>query len=191
MPRSSSHPETEVKLRLPSAVAGRRLLRRFGFKVQIRRVFESNILFDTPDFGLRRINNLLRLRLAGRRYLLTFKGTLLAGRYKSREEIESDVADPVAVTKILAGLGYKPAFRYEKYRTVYRKPRRSGLVALDETPFGDFLEIEAAPRSIDRIARELGFSPDDYITAGYGALYLEHCRSIGALPGDMVFTGRR
>jgi len=191
MPRSASPRETEIKLQMASARSARRLLLQAGFVIQIRRVFEVNIIFDTPDNALRRKNNLLRLRQAGRRAIFTFKGATQPSRYKSRDEIESDVADPQALTTILAGLGYQAVFRYEKFRTVYHKPNRPGSVMLDETPIGDYLEIEGAPRVIDRIAGELGYSSNDYITASYGGLYLDHCRSSGATPRNLIFKGRR
>jgi adenylate cyclase class 2 len=58
---------------------------------------------------------------------------------------------------------------------------------LDETPIGWYMELEGAPRWIDRTARELGFSEDDYITASYGALYQQWSPSRGVKPADMVF----
>ena len=51
-----------------------------------------------------------------------------------------------------------------------------GKVLLDETPIGNFLEIEGSPRWIDRTARALGFFDGDYITRSYGYLYLAYCR---------------
>jgi len=192
MPRSASPRETEIKLQMASARSARRLLLQAGFVIQIRRVFEVNIIFDTPDNALRRKNNLLRLRQAGRRAIFTFKGATQPSRYKSRDEIESDVADPQALTTILAGLGYQAVFRYEKFRTVYHKPNRPGSVMLDETPIGDYLELEGSPAWIDRTARALGRSPADYITASYGALYLADCQAKGVEPHHMVFgRGRR
>ena len=65
------------------------------------------------------------------------------------------------------------------------------VVMLDQTPIGDFLELEGAPRWIDRTARTLGFSSADYITASYGRLYLDYCVENGVEPGNMVFTKRR
>jgi adenylate cyclase class 2 len=58
---------------------------------------------------------------------------------------------------------------------------------LDQTPIGDFLELEGSPAWIDRTACALGYSPDDYITASYGALYLARCQARGVEPGHMVF----
>ena len=62
---------------------------------------------------------------------------------------------------------------------------------LDETPIGDFLELEGPPRWIARAARALGRSPADYITASYGSLYLQHCQAKGVKPSHMVFGRRR
>ena len=51
------------------------------------------------------------------------------------------------------GAGLEPWFRYEKYRSTYRLPGLPGVkVELDETPIGDFLEVEGAARGIDRAA---------------------------------------
>jgi adenylate cyclase class 2 len=61
---------------------------------------------------------------------------------------------------------------------------------LDETPIGVFLELEGPPDWIDRAAGELGFKEDNYITASYGALYIEDCRRCGEAPGDMTFAPR-
>ena len=70
---------------------------------------------------------------------------------------------------------------------------------LDETPIGDFLELEGERRAIDRSARLLGYGPADYIARSYGALYMEHRRIAPAATssgepspssglGDMRFT---
>jgi adenylate cyclase class 2 len=62
---------------------------------------------------------------------------------------------------------------------------------LDQTPIGDFLELEGAAQWIDRTARTLGFSPADYITVSYGRLYLEYCEAKGVDPRNMVFEHKR
>jgi adenylate cyclase class 2 len=190
MARSSSGVETEIKLRIGSAGDARRLLRVHGFCIAKRRVFESNTIFDTPDLALRRRGNLLRLRQAGTRHILTVKGPPLAGAYKSRAEYESEFSDPAAMAAIFRQLGYTAVFRYEKYRTEYAQAGGGGTVMLDETPIGAFLELEGSPRWIDRTARELGFPPAAYITASYGYLYMAHCQSQGITPRHMVFSAR-
>jgi adenylate cyclase, class 2 len=182
--------ETEIKLRLVRAAATRRLLGRLGFEVTRRRVFEINLVFDTPTGALRRQRKLLRLRQAGDVRTITFKGPPVASRHKSREEVESGFADMAAMRRLLDGLGFSLVFRYEKYRTEYQGADPGGVVMLDRTPIGDFLELEGGARWIDRTALALGFSLTDYITASYARLYLEDCEAKGVEPGNMVF-GRK
>jgi adenylate cyclase, class 2 len=183
--------EVEVKLPVredPAAV--RRMLRRLGYGVRVARALEVNVLFDTPGQRLRQAGKLIRLRRVGTHHLLTFKGVAQASKHKVREEIETEATDPRALATILDRLGFHPVFRYEKYRTEFGRPGEPGVVTLDETPIGNYLEVEGPPRWIDRTARELGYSTGDYITASYGRLYLEWCRKAGRTPGNMVFEGR-
>lgn len=182
--------EVEIKLALTSAAAARRRLVRYGFRAIKRRTLQSDAILDTAAGRLRRAGALLRLRRAGRCGWLTFKGRAITGRHKSREEIELAV-DSNALSQIeliLARLGFRPVFRYEKYRTEYRRGRQGGVVALDETPIGAFLELEGPPGWIDRTARELGFTPADYITATYAELYVQDCKRRGVKPGHMLFA---
>jgi adenylate cyclase class 2 len=183
---SSSHRETEIKLRVEARRA-RSLLRRHGFRVTRPRVFESNIVYDTPDHALRRRGCLLRLRRAGARITLTFKGPATSLKHKSREELESRVPGFELFDRIIQAIGFEPAFRYEKFRTEYSLSRGTGTVTLDVTPIGDFLEVEGKPEWIDRIATMLGFRESDYITASYASLYTEHCRTSGGPATEMAF----
>lgn len=180
--------EVEIKLPVASAAAGRRLLRAAGFRISKRRVFEVNTVFDTARRRLLRGGTLLRVREAGGRGLLTYKGPATAAKHKSREELETEIADPRMAQAILDRLEFQPVFRYEKFRTEYAKPGDSGHATLDETPIGVFLELEGAPRWIDLTARALGFSAADYITASYGRLYLDACKANRTKPGNMVYA---
>lgn len=179
--------ETEIKLAIPDPKTARRLLRAGGFRVSRSRVFEANTVFDTPKRSLSRSATLLRLREAGGIATVTYKGRPLAGRHKSREELESSASKPAAIAAIFGRLGFLPAFRYEKYRTEFRQPRRAGVAMLDEIPIGVFLELEGTPHWIDRTARQLGFQESDYITASYGKLYVQWCLDHGVKPTNMVF----
>ena len=188
-----AHPahETEIKLAVPDAAAARRLLRAHGFRVFRRRVFEANRVFDTPKHTLRNARRLLRIREAGGRFTITYKGPPLAARHKVRQELELEISSPGTLTAIFAQLGLEPSFRYEKYRTEYHQPGGAGIAMLDETPIGIYLELEGSPRWIDRTARAMGFAESDYITASYGRLYMDWCRARGREPSNMVFPRKR
>ncbi len=179
--------ETEIKLAVPDANTARRLLNGAGFRVSKRRVFEDNTVFDTPELALRKHGLLLRIRNAGGRATVTYKGTPTLSKHKSREELEVEISERAALSAIFERLGFHPVFRYEKYRTEYRQPGRRGSATVDETPIGVFLELEGAPSWIDRAARRLGFPEAAYITASYGRLYLDWCRERGIEPSNMVF----
>jgi adenylate cyclase class 2 len=213
--------ETEVKLKIDDVRAFQRALKRLGARPCGRgtdRVREENLLFDTPDGGLSKQGQLLRIRTelpdgkgkrGGKespRVVLTFKrpteesthreAAALRRDYQVREELELEVADGVTLGRIFAGLGMRSWFRYEKLRTTYKLPGSKAwakdlLIELDETPIGTFVELEGPPDAIDRAAQELGFSKRDYILKNYLLLYVEECRRRGEEPKDMVFPAAK
>ena len=180
--------ETEIKLAADSLKVARRRLRAAGFQVVKRRVFENNTVYDTDAADLRRSTRLLRLREVGKNFKLTYKGEPEPGKHKSKEEIETDVADGAAFVTILQRLGYLPRFRYEKYRTEFQKPRSKGIATLDETPIGIYLELEGDPDWIDRTARKLGYEEKDYITDSYARLFFDWRSSNNSSASDMLFS---
>ena len=187
MSNAGSSREIEIKLPLPDAGTGRRALGRAGFQVRRDRVFETNVVYDTPGGELARAEKLLRVRQTGDSFLLTYKGPGQSARHKVREELETGLTDADQFDNMLKRLGFLPSFRYEKYRTEYERPAEPGAAMLDETPIGAYLELEGAPDWIDAMALELGFTEPDYILASYGRLYVEWCRDRGESPSHMVF----
>ncbi len=109
--------------------------------------------------------------------------------YKIRREIEFVASDAAHFREILAALGFRPSFYYEKIRTTYRA-RRFGhlLLSLDETPAGIFLELEGLPASIDRAREALGYRAEDAILLSYGTLYEAYRRAAGLPMTDMLFV---
>ena len=205
MKKSRSKPKPafiETEIKLPVEDDGlkkiRRSLKRLGFRLSRRRVHEDNYLFDFADRRLRRRGRLLRLRFVGGKSLLTFKGPAGKGPaggkgpYKTRTELEFAVRDGKAFRQVIEIIGLNVSFRYEKYRTTFSEEgsgkRHSGAVAvLDETPIGNFLELEGPPRWIDRVAQGLGYRKKDYISASYATLYRLDCRRKRRKAGHMVF----
>lgn len=186
--------EIEVKLEVRDPRAVRRRLRELRFRRVKARSFESNRLFDFPDGPLRRAQRLLRLRFTGGKALLTFKGApARSSRYKVRTEIETEVKDGRRLERILESAGLRVFFRYDKYRTTYTESKNvgRGAVVFDETPIGDYLELEGPRRWIDQVARLLGYGPRDYITLSYMALYYQKSLAAGRKPANMVFPARR
>jgi len=179
--------ETEVKLAVADAGTARELLLRNGFRTRRQRIFEANSVFDLPDGSLRARGELLRLRQAGSDVILTWKGPELPGKHKSRPETEVGVLDFDACSHLLRDLGYELVFRYDKYRTEFESDAPDGVVTLDETPIGTFLELEGFSYWIDQTARSLGFEESDYILLSYGMLYRNYCERQGIEPMFMQF----
>ncbi len=208
--------ETEIKLKIDNPKALLRLFTKLGAKPSIPRTHELNLIFDTPDGGLAKHGQLLRIRTEtlaspkrkpAPRTLLTFKSPpdqLAIGapatpsdrHHKVREEIELVLTDAPAIQKIFEGLGLRGWFRYEKFRTTYKLPARHSwakdlLIEFDETPVGTFVELEGPGDAIDRAARELGYSVKNFILKNYLVLYLDDCRRRGVDPGDMLFPKKK
>ena len=131
---------------------------------------------------------LLRLRKSGDQSVITWKGPGKAGPHKSRPELETAIGSVETMGRIFEQLGYQQRFRYEKYRTEYADDSGQGVVTIDQTPIGDFLEIEGPGEWIDATAEQLGFSQDHYVLESYGQLYLEYCKRHGVEPTNMVFA---
>src|SRR3974377_379701 len=54
--------ETQIKLRVPNPKSFLRTLTKLGAKPAAPRVHEQNLIFDTPDGGLAKHGQLLRIR---------------------------------------------------------------------------------------------------------------------------------
>jgi adenylate cyclase, class 2 len=177
--------EVEIKFLVRDPQAVERLLEGAGLRLRTPSTFESNTLYDNASGDLRRAGEVLRLRTYGSRCTLTHKSRGHAGRYKTREEHETEVASAEQMRAILADLGFRPAFRYEKFRAEWSDGH--GEVVIDRTPIGDLGEIEGAPEWIDRIAHALQLSERDYITATYSELFSQWKQRTGSTAQDMTF----
>ncbi len=182
--------ETEIKLKIGDLAEARHLIEAQGFHIAVPEVFERNIVLDDSAGTLRAARTLLRLRCAGHIATITFKGVANVGKHKAREERETTVGSFDEMLIVLARLGYRETFVYEKYRTEFRGDT-GGVITLDETPVGNYMEIEGQAEWIDATAHRLGFTEADYITSSYGAIYLEWCQQRGAATANMIFTGSR
>lgn len=185
----ASRQEVEIKFFVDDIRALTRKLKQSGFQLQTKRTHEINTLYDTADFALRGRGELLRIRKYGRDWVLTHKAKK-AGveneRHKSRVETETKVADGKKLDAIVRALGFAPSFTYEKFRAEWTDGK--GHVVVDETPIGNIAEIEGNARWIDRTARLLGVSPDQYVTKNYATLFFEWKQSTGSKAENMTFS---
>ena len=165
--------ETEIKFRVAEIGALVLRLRESGFNLDTPRAFESNVLYDTPNRDMRARTEILRLRSYAGRWTVTHKRLPDSGlgedRHKHRVETETEVSNGDALGEIFRALGLVAAFRYEKWRSEWSDG--IGHCVIDETPIGDYAELEGPAEWIDQVAPRLGIESSDYITLSYGRLF--------------------
>jgi adenylate cyclase class 2 len=210
MPNATNR-EIEIKLRVSDLPTVVRRIRDLGASFR-GRVFEQNTIYDTPASDLRNSGRLLRVRLETpapgsasvydgrplcsrarpRRGILTSKapphpggGGFTRPHYKERLEREVEIRNPGLWPHALRSLGLRPSFSYEKFRSTFEL--RGLYLDLDETPVGIFLELEGSPRTIDSVARALGYTLRNYFRGTYWDVYAADCRRRSRPIRNMVF----
>ena len=182
--------ETEIKFRVLDVSGLTSRLQAAGFSLQTPRSFESNVLYDTPDRKMRARTEILRIRSYAGRWTITHKRLPDFGpgedRHKHRIETETDVSDGAALAEIFLSLGLVEAFRYEKWRSEWSDGE--GYCVVDETPIGNFAELEGSPHWIDGAAARLGVAHSQYMTLSYGRLFEQWRLEKHSTAQDMTFA---
>jgi adenylate cyclase class 2 len=183
----------EIELKFPIRDLGRlqSLLPGLGFLLDTPRTFEQNTLYDTP----------------GKRQPGASPNSD-PSRYKVRIETETQLEDGPALGQILQVLGYAPVFRYEKFRAEWSQitpsidgplfadavhPAETAMPAprchlvIDETPIGDYAELEGPPAWIDETLAKLGVDPYTCLTESYGRLFLNWKERTGSAAENLTF----
>jgi adenylate cyclase class 2 len=180
--------ETEIKFSVDDVAKLSARLRQLGFEQVTARTHELNTLFDLPGRPLRARGDILRIRKYGDSWVLTHKAKSSSndGPHKIRIETETRVEDGMKLEAILRALQFEPVFRYEKLRAEWKDGK--GHVVVDETPIGNFAEIEGRAEWIDQIARALGVAPADYLTETYAGLFFAWKERTGNPATEMTFA---
>lgn len=182
--------ETEIKFRVADLDALGRRLEKVGFHVETPRSFESNVLYDTPDRQMRGRTEILRIRHYAGKWKLTHKrlpdGYSATERHKHRVETETEVSDGAALAEVFRSLGLVAAFRYEKWRTEWSDGE--GHCVVDETPIGNYAELEGASDWIDSASERLGIEAAEHLTLSYGRLFDLWRQEHGSTAEDLSFA---
>lgn len=175
--------ETEAKMKVSDLSEVRRTLHGAG-AVRKGKELETNTFFDATDRRLQLADRGLRIRQAvdegGKsRYVITMKGPMQQGKFKTREEIEFTASDGDAAARIFENMGYRPTLSFQKRRETWEFGDCE--VVLDEVPYlGSFVEIEGKDEASISAARDaLGLGNLPLISTGYISLlsrYLEERR---------------
>src|SRR3954452_22086016 len=177
--------EIEVKFALYDRAGLTQRLHEIGASRLYSETFEDNIVLDRRG-ELRTRGSLLRVRKFGRYAIATYKGpAMFDSGVKSREGVQTGVESFELAIQLFASLGFKPIFRYQKFREVWRI--RDVEVVLDRTPIGDYFEIEGPMDVIRTVSTELGMNLDQGLRQSYADLYRQARRTRADLPENMVF----
>jgi adenylate cyclase, class 2 len=179
--------EHEIKLPVTSLDGLRSCLPRCGASLRHVATFEDNWVLDDRNGGIAARGCLLRVRRWGDAATVTFKGPAqLSAGVKTRQEIETGVADAATLLELFAALGYMPRRRYQKRREEWAL---SGVtVALDETPMGCFVELEGPRPALAGVAVLLGLDPAHAVAGSYLQLWETFRAGHPEAPADMVFA---
>ena len=150
-------------------------------------VHQHDTYYDHPSRSFAETDEALRLRResadddSGTTATLTYKGPLVDDVSKTREEVETEVADAAAMDDVLRAVGFEPAAEVEKERE--RFDLDGYVVALDHVAgLGEFVEVEtvgeeAAVADLRAGAfercRRLGLDPDDAVQTSYLVMLLD------------------
>jgi adenylate cyclase class 2 len=175
--------EVELKVRA-SHDAVRDRLDALGAE-DVGTVTQVDTYYDAPHRDFAETDEALRIRREERAgdstTRVTYKGPLVEAASKTREEVETGVADADRFDDILDALGFSPAAVVEKER--HRYALDGYTVTLDTVvDLGEFVEIEreASEAEVETVRegaasrlRELGLDPDDQIRTSYLGLLLD------------------
>jgi adenylate cyclase class 2 len=191
--------EIELKFPVSNPESLQIRLHQLGFHLDTPRTFEHNTLYDTPDRTLRNRREVLRIRQYGPLCTVTHKrqpdqqAPVDTTRYKIRIETETIVAEGPALEEIFRQLGYLPAFVYDKFRTEWSQsvgpaPSITAHLVIDETPIGNYAELEGPPAWIDETLAKLGVDPATCLTDSYGKLFLDWKQRTASPAENLTFT---
>ncbi len=165
--------EIEIKFKVEDPIKICNLLVRCGAK-QYPKEREVDFSFDTYDRLLSRQAKLLRLRKTDKETLLTFKGPIIASRFKKREEINIRLDDFKRTQDLLNQIGFVGSFTKEKIRQ--RFSLKDTEVYLDRLPFiGYYLEIEGRDKNILNLSKRLKLDMTEAIKESYNQLFNLFC----------------
>lgn len=176
--------EIEIKLWAADRAAIAERLIALGATLHQPRTFERNLRYDRLDGSLSARGEVLRLRQDSR-VRLTYKAPHSASPHV-RTELEIEVSDFTIADQLLQALGFQVMWRYEKFRTTYALDGCE--IALDELPFGDFIEVEGGSlAAIEALIARLGMAGAPRFAQSYSELFFKLRERLQLPFSDLTF----
>lgn len=156
------------------------------------RHLERNVVFDTPERGMKDEGKLLRLRTKqwkdSHETVLTLKlppkGDIPLD-VKIYDERETKVESFDGTYGILEGLGYNGAFRYDKMREEWTLDHVE--ICIDELSFDTVIELEGERDDIFALADKLSLPLENSSTATYHELHRAYRERENLTPQDSFY----
>ncbi|HDS83937.1 MAG TPA: class IV adenylate cyclase [Phycisphaerales bacterium] len=165
--------EIEAKIKVESLESMAERLKAVGARFVAERV-QHDVHFRDAAGMLKKNRCGLRIRTettdGNAVSILTFKGPRQGGAYKTREEIETQIADGRAMTDIFNRLGYQTYVTVSKTRCLWELDGCE--VCLDNVPpLGCFVEVEGPDeQTIKKVLSRLHLADRPHISKGYAAM---------------------
>jgi len=154
--------EIELKVRVPDLALVRNRLTTLHAE-RLETVRERDVYYNAPDRDFAETDEALRVRYAGGRVIVTYKGPKIREfGLKAREEFNTAVESGEDFEKMLDRLGFRRTMEVRKHREYYRFA--GSIISLDDVDrLGTFAEIEYegenrgdAEQAIAEIAKKIG-----------------------------------
>ena len=120
---------------------------------------------------------------------MTFKGPVVPGPVKSREELEVGLSNGETTVQMLERLGFGCFLHYQKRRESWELG--GWRIELDEPPhIGLFVEIEGPDaKTIRRVQAKLGLQEVPHTPASYARMLLVYCEEHNLSQRRLILSG--
>lgn len=174
--------EVEVKYKVANLEDIEYQLIEWGAKLE-EIVIQRDLYFNHPSRDFAKTDEAFRIREEGESTFLTYKGSKISKKSKTRKEIEFKISQAKEAAEMLELLGFKKVLVVSKQRRIYKLDDVNWC--LDEVDsLGSFLELEKIvkykkdiPKTLDSIfelVAKVGLKPKENITTSYLELLLEN-----------------
>ena len=118
------------------------ILKKMGARF-VKKVYEIDTYFNHPSRDFAETDEALRIRVAGGKSYLTYKGRKVDVQSKTREEIEVEIKDADTAVLLLTKVGFTPVAVVKKVRIRYELGEFD--ICLDDVEdVGTFVEVETS-----------------------------------------------
>ncbi|MEI7792173.1 MAG: class IV adenylate cyclase [Candidatus Berkelbacteria bacterium] len=176
--------EKEIKLRVANPLELIETLKSEGAEF-LGKTFEKTLRFEKEGQGLEKEGIFLRLKSGFVNKITLKKKLKTSSDVFEREEIETTVGDIEKMRAILNSLGFTNEFIMEKYRQNWKF--NGTEIALDEMPFGFFIEIEGEESRIWDTCEKLKLDSSNKIVVTYWDLFDDHKKETGLVSEHIQF----